>query len=165
MEPQTRALPMSDLDAIFDVLSIVHGYLLEDELAPDLVRRLLSSLADDGLLPEGASAGELNALLADLGQRLHWAMSVGETYPEPLPRRTIYYLDVPDEGVEACVAELTALGGDVGRPEAEAGVPSLGGQIAAAFPDLPPDPSHHARVAQLSALADRYGGQLNGFGG
>ena len=156
---------MSDLEAIFDVVTIVHGHLLEDELAPDMVRALLSRLTNDGPLPAGASAGELNALLADLCQRMHWAMSAHDDYPEPRPRQTTYYLDVPDEEVEDCVAALTALGGDVSRPPAEDRPASLGWQIAAAFPDLPPDPGHQARVAQLSSLAHRHGGELKGFGG
>lgn len=156
---------MSDLEAIFDVVAIVHGHLLEDQLAPDMVRALLSRLAKDGPLPEGASAGELNALLADLCQRMHWAMLAHDDYPAPRPRRTTYYLDVPDEEVEDCMAALTDLGGDVSRPPAEDRTPSLGWQIAAEFPDLPPGPGHQARVTELSSLARHHGGQLKGFGG
>ncbi|MFU8875468.1 hypothetical protein [Micromonospora sp. SL4-19] len=165
MEPRTRALPRSDLGAIFGVLVIVHGHLLAGELPPDLVRRLVDRLTDHGPLPEGASAGELNALLADLCQRMHWAMAeeYGD-YPEPMPRRTIYYLEVPDEAVDACVAALAVLGGEVSLQPIEDGTRSNGRQIAAAFSDLPPDPSHHARVAQLSSLASRCGGHYSGFG-
>ncbi|BFU43884.1 hypothetical protein KRMM14A1004_21210 [Krasilnikovia sp. MM14-A1004] len=79
---------MADLEAIFGVLATVHAHLLADELSPDLVRRLLSRLTRHGPLPDRASAGELNALLADLCQRMHWAMSedYGD-YPEPMPRQ------------------------------------------------------------------------------
>jgi hypothetical protein len=158
VEPQPRALPAPDLEAIFGVLVTVHGHLSADELPPDLVRHLLSRLARHGPLPDGASAGELNALLADLCERMHWAMSddYGD-YPQPMPRRTTYYLDVPDEEADACMAALTELGGEVSR--------SGTGSLAAAFPDLPPDPGHHARVAQLSSLAHRHGGEFAGFGG
>ncbi|MFG2039922.1 hypothetical protein [Dactylosporangium sp. NPDC048998] len=159
---------MSDLEAIFGVLVTVHAHLMADELAPDLVRSLLDRLTDHGPLPEGASAGELNALLADLCQRMHWAMSeeYGD-YPAPKPRRTVYYVDVPDEPevVDACMAALTDLGGEVSLQRIEDRSSSGGQQIAAAFPDLPPDPSHHARIAQLSSLARRYGGRYAGFGG
>ncbi|HTJ32689.1 MAG TPA: hypothetical protein VL738_05615 [Dactylosporangium sp.] len=156
MEPSPRALPMPDLEALFGVLVTVHAHLMVDELPPDLVRRLLDRLTDHGPLPAGASAGEMNALLADLCQRMHWAMSeeYGD-YPEPQPRRTTYYLEIPDEAVAACVAALDDLGGEVlqGRP-----------RIAVAFADLPPDPGHHARVAQLSSLAHQHGGRYAGFG-
>jgi hypothetical protein len=159
---------MSDLEAIFGVLVTVHARLMADELAPDLVRRLLDRLTDHGPLPEGASAGELNALLADLCQRMHWAMSedYGD-YPEPMPRRTIYYVDVPaeSEAVDACMAALTDLGGEVSLQRIEDRTRSDRKQISAAFPDLPPDPSHHARIAQLSSLARRYGGRYAGFSG
>ncbi|MEU2612615.1 hypothetical protein ABZ570_13715 [Micromonospora sp. NPDC007271] len=165
MEPRTRALPRSDLEAIFGVLVTVHGHLLADELPPDLVRRLVDRLTDRGPLPEGASVGQLNALLADLCQRMHWAMAEDRgDYPEPMPRRTVYHLDVPDEAVDACVAALTALGGEVSLQPAEDGTHPNRRRIAAAFPDLPPDPSHHARVAQLSLLATRCGGHFSGFG-
>ncbi|BFU43883.1 hypothetical protein [Krasilnikovia sp. MM14-A1004] len=63
------------------------------------------------------------------------------------------------------MAALTDLGGEVSRHRTEDASRSNGWQIAAVFPDLPPDPSHHARVAQLSSLAHRHGGELTGFGG
>jgi hypothetical protein len=156
---------MSDLEAVFGVLVTVHAHLTIDELPPDLVRRLLVRLTDHGPLPSGASAGELNAVLADLCQRMHWAMSedYGD-FPEPTPRRTVYYLDVPDEAVDACMEALTDLGGEVSFQGLEHHTRSDRRQIAAAFPDLPPDPSHHARIAQLSSLAQRYGGRYAGFG-
>lgn len=165
VEPRTRALPRRDLEAIFGVLVVVHGYLLAGELPPDLVRRLVGRLTDRGPLPQGASAGELNALLADLAQRMHWAMAedYGD-YPEPMPRRTIYHLDVAVEAVDACVAALAALGGEVSIQPTEDGTHPDRRRIVAEFPDLPPDPSHHARVAQLSSLAKRCGGHYLGFG-
>lgn len=166
MEPRPRALPVSDLTALFGVLVTVHAHLMADELPPNLVHRLLKRLTDHGPLPEGASAGEMNALLADLCQRMHWAMSedYGD-YPEPLPRRTSYYLDIPDEPdvVAACMAALTDLGGEVSPQPIEHRTRSDRRQIAASFPDLPPDPSHQARIAQLSSLASRYGGRYAGF--
>ncbi|MGC5318736.1 hypothetical protein ACPXB5_08345 [Micromonospora arida] len=87
-------------------------------------------------------------------------------YPEPSPRRTTYYLDLPDEpeAVAACIARLTDLGGQASEQSLERSVHPSRRHIAAAFPDLPPDPAHHARVAQLEALARRYGGRYAGFG-
>jgi hypothetical protein len=165
VQPQPRALPGSDLEAIFGALAVVHGNLLADQLPPDLVRQLLNRLTRHGPLPEGASPGELNALLGDLCQRMHWAMSpeYGD-YPEPMPRRTTYYLDIPDGEIDACTTALINLGGQVSRHRIDDATDPSAGHIAAAFPDLPPDPSHHARVAQLSTLAHRHGGELAGFG-
>ncbi|MER7006521.1 hypothetical protein ABT297_26255 [Dactylosporangium sp. NPDC000555] len=92
MESAPRALPLPDLEALFGVLVTVHAHLLADALPPDLVRRLLDRLTKHGPLPEGASAGEMNAVLADLCQRVHWAISedYGD-YPQPAARRTFYY--------------------------------------------------------------------------
>ncbi|UWP81582.1 hypothetical protein [Dactylosporangium fulvum] len=87
-------------------------------------------------------------------------------YPEPSPRRTFYYVDIPDEPdiVAACMAALTDLGGEVSDQSIEGRTRPDRRHIAAAFTDLPPDPGHHARVAQLSSLARRYGGRYAGFG-
>ena len=78
-----RALPEGDLEAIFGVVVVLEGELLNGELPSDLTRRLIRRLTEHGPLPKGATAGELRALLADLGQRLHWAMGVDMPYPDP----------------------------------------------------------------------------------
>jgi hypothetical protein len=160
VEPQPRALPAPDLETIFSVVATVHGELLAGSLPPDLVRRLIGRATGRGQLPDGASPGELNAVLADLCQRLHWAMGHGAGYPAPAPRRTTYHLDIPDHAADACAAELAGLGGTVHMRHAEPGRR----HIDVDFPDLPPDPGHRARVAQLSALAERHGGEFTGFG-
>jgi hypothetical protein len=63
------------------------------------------------------------------------------------------------------MAALTGLGGEVSQHRTEDATRSNGWQIAAAIPDQPPDRSHQARVAQLSSLVHRHGGQLSGFEG
>ena len=143
----------------------MHGHLLADQLPHDLVGRLLNRLTEHGPLPEGATAGEMNALLADLCQRLHWAMSddYGD-YPEPMARRTTYYLDIPKEAADACADALSAMGGDVVIHSDEHPTTPDHKHIGAAFPNLPPDPDHHARVAELSTLAQHHGGEFAGFG-
>jgi hypothetical protein len=153
VEPQSRALPESDLEAIFGVLAVVHGNLLADQLLPDLVRQLVNRLTRHGPLPDGASPGELNALLGDLCQRMHWAMSYDYgDYPEPMPRRTTYYLDIPDGEIDACTTALINVGGEVRRHRIDDTAHPNGGQIAAAFPDLPPDRGRgrRGRYAPLS---------------
>jgi hypothetical protein len=166
VEPQSRILSASDLEAILGVLVVVHGHLLADELPPDLTRRLISRLRHHGPLPADATPGELNALLADLCQRMHWAMSEDPGgYPGPAPRRTMYFLDIPNGQIVACTAALLDLGGEVSRQSSGDSGTSAGWQLAASFPELPPDPGHHARVAQLSSLASRHGGQFSGFSG
>jgi hypothetical protein len=42
---------MSDLEALFGVLVTVHDHLMDDELPPHLVRRLLERLITHGPLP------------------------------------------------------------------------------------------------------------------
>jgi hypothetical protein len=64
----------------------------------------------------------------------------------------------------AGTAALTDLGGEVSDQSLEARTSPDRRHIAAAFPDLPPDPDHQARVAQLSALTASHGGRYAGFG-
>ncbi|MET7949755.1 hypothetical protein [Micromonospora sp. NPDC005324] len=168
MEPQPRVLPTADLQAIFGVLVTVHSRLLADQLPADLTAALMQRLIRHGPLAEGASAGEMNALLADLCQRMHWAMSEGYgDYPESMPRRTIYVVEVPEEAVDGCMTALVGQGGQevALRRVDETEIPPNIRQISATFADLPPDPGHQVRVDHLSVLAQRYGGRFAGFGG
>jgi hypothetical protein len=113
VESSGRALPTSDHQAILGVLSIVQGYLMAGELPADLTDRLIDRLSRHGSLPEGASAGQLNLLLGDLAQRMHWAMSDEDTdYPGTSPLRNSFHLELPGDAVASCVQALTELNGE-----------------------------------------------------
>ncbi|GAA0488053.1 hypothetical protein Ade02nite_12330 [Paractinoplanes deccanensis] len=149
MERQTRALPQEDLAALLGLVVVVDGELLAGRLPPELTERLISRL-----LPAGASAGELNAALSDLAQRLHWAAGHGVDHPPPM-RHTGHELAVPAGAVAACVAALREMGAESVREEP-------GPMIVAAFPELAPDPAYERRVEQLTALAATCGGEYRG---
>ena len=137
-----------------------------------------------------ASKGELNALLADLGQRMHWAMG-GESddrYPAAAPREVTFEAGFPPgagEAAEAFRAEAVTLGGRSAsvdrsaREPAPAPVdryspapapvdrsgPARGHSVAVVFSELPPDPAFRDREAQLVDLAARHGGEYRGYHG
>ncbi|BCJ48288.1 hypothetical protein GCM10010168_26480 [Actinoplanes ianthinogenes] len=157
----SRVLPEADLAAIFGVLVVVHGDLHAEQLDPDLTAHLIRRLSEHGPLPAGASPGELNALLGDLCQRLHWAMGVGEDYPEPSPRVVTYQLGMPDEEAAGAVArQLSADGGTVTT------VPSSASSwlVEATFPDLVPSAGHRHRTDYVTMLAEQHGGSYLGCG-
>jgi hypothetical protein len=175
----THPLPERDLHALFAVLLAVHGALFVDELPEQIFAPLAARLVEDGLLPVGASKGEVNALLADLAQRTHWVMrqSPDQPYPEPLPREVTHDLTFPagEAAARAFVADVVALGGrDVGVRPGQSGWtmrpdgarepldPPGTWLVGVTFSELPPDPDFHARAAQLDALATRHGGYYNG---
>ena len=183
MDSRTRALPHADLEALLSVVAVVQGRLLADELPQELTQQLVRTLGKRGLLPEGATAGSVNAALSDLGQRLHWAMNPAMEFPAPAPRRTVYRLTVPADAVSACIAELGEAGGqDIQHgpagttgwtmlPTGPGGVLERhstdvpdGRTVTVAFPELAPDPAYRDRVEQLSELAERHGGEYAGSG-
>ena len=82
-------------------------------------------------------------------------------YPAAMPHRTTYQLSIPTGSVPACIAALWEAGAEEvhngppdGPPEART--------VTATFPELAPDPAYRERVAQLSTLAERHGGQYAG---
>ncbi len=173
----TRALPEPDLHALFAVLLAVHGALSWDELPDEMYERLAGRLAQDGLLPADATKGQLNALLADLAQRMHWAMGVGEEYPQPIPPGVVHAVVMPggEADAEAFASAAAALGGrDVwARPGRTAWTVLADGRrrptdppgtwlVAVTFDEMPPDEDFRAREAELTVLAERHGGRYSG---
>jgi hypothetical protein len=182
VEDTTRPLPEHDLHALFVVLLTVHGALHIDELPDRISRRLANRLIEDGLLPRGASKGDVNALLADLAQRMHWAMdpSSDQPYPESAPREVTHELRFPtgQAAAQTFVTDAVALGGRNvwARPEQSRMETGPDGSrkpldppgtwlVAVAFSELPPDPDFQARETQLTALAERHGGRYDGHSG
>mgnify|MGYP004480276055 CR=1 FL=1 len=181
VELPTRALPHDDLGVLLGVVAVLGGHLALGELPPDLTRRLVRRLVDHGPLPPGATAGDLTAVLTDVGRRLHWAMSTDLEFPAPMAHRTTYSITVPAGAVAACMTALREAGAqDVGdgpvtvtgwemRPTGPDGalerhsldVPD-GRTVTATFPELAPDPAYDERSAWLSALAERHGGRCEG---
>jgi hypothetical protein len=161
-EEMARALPYRDVHALFDVVVNVYAALFNGSVPPRLIEKIIRRMTEDGFLDEGASVGELTATIGDLVQRLHYAMGSGDALPDPSPREVWHSLHTPTESAgTACCHELAELGSSaVELREAEPD----GWEVAAAFPELPPDQSFADRVAQLEAVAQRYGGRYTGFG-
>jgi hypothetical protein len=176
-------LPYEDLAALLGVVAVLDGHLVGGDLPLDLTQHLIHRLTDHGPLPAGSTAGALNAALEDLAQRLHWATGGDMEYPAAMPHRTNYQLAIPAGAVAACITALREAGAeDVhDRPLTSSGweMRPTGPDgalephstdnpnsriITAAFPELAPDPAFHARIAQLSALAEQHGGRYQGPG-
>lgn len=113
------------------------------------------------MLPENASAGELCVVLDDMNQRLRYVLGEYDSPPEPAPRTTVYTLVVPTSvEASACQSELSAWSAsNIEIASIEAGL----WRVSATFGDLPPNPSHNARVAQIDELARERGGRYEGW--
>lgn len=182
VDHRTRPLPEHDLRALFAVLLTMHSALVGDELPDTVFAGLADGLAGDGLLPPGASKGEVNAVLADLAQRMHWAMNYSpeQPYPRPAPREVKHDLVFPTgrAAAQAFVTDAAALGGrDVWARPGQSSVrvgpdgarepldPAETWLVGMTFSELPPDSDFQAREAQLTALAERHGGRYDGSSG
>ncbi|MBU8857786.1 MULTISPECIES: hypothetical protein [unclassified Micromonospora] len=179
MRMATHSLPEPDLRALLAVVLVVHAELRLGELPEGIFTRLARRLTTDGLIPRAASKGEVNALLGDLGQRLHWAMNPNpdQAYPRPAPRQVTHSLlfAAGEAAARGFLVSATALGGTDAwvrrepRPGTEepGGANTRGGShdvwlVDVAFAELPPDPDFVARRKQLAALAADHGGRYIG---
>ena len=156
---EVRVLPPSDLTAILDVLVSVGAQVAADELDPALADRLGRRLRKHGLLGE-VSPGELNAVIADLCRRVHWAMGDGSSYPAAAARVTVYRMRFGDvRSAREVVAWVEQSGG---------GASLSGGsdswEVAATYPDLWPSAEFEQRVASLTQVASEHGGSYTGAG-
>jgi hypothetical protein len=85
MRPTTKSLPRQDVLSLLDILVVLLGELTAGQLSPDLTARVMRRLVKDRLLAEEASVGELRAVVADLVERLRFALGEYASYPESLP--------------------------------------------------------------------------------
>jgi len=155
----TRVLPRSDLTAILDVLVSVGAQLAIDELDPSLADRLGRRLKKHGALDD-TSAGQINAVVSDLCQRVHWALGTGTDYPVAAPRVTVYRIRFGDEQSAWNFLSWIGQSGGSGEVRHDAGV----WEVAATYPDLRPSAEHQQRIAELTRAAESHGGEYAGAG-
>jgi len=163
VEPTTNSLPKQDVLGLFDILVVLLGELTLGQVPSDLTERFIRRLSKDGLLPAEASVGQLSVTVADLVERLRFAMGDYASYPAPVPRLTGHDVSVPShDAAQACRSRLmqwNALAVEISN-DADRSV----WEVKASFPELAPDPSYHRRVAQLQDLAAEHGGEYLGSG-
>ncbi|RZU51301.1 hypothetical protein EV385_3114 [Krasilnikovia cinnamomea] len=172
MIESTRPLPQQDLITLFGLVVTVENWLRQEELPAPLPDELGQHLEERGVLAVGASTGELVAVLADVAQRLHYAMGAGEELPEPMPRETHYSLYVPTEAAALACKETAYGWGSTEvlirardfdqRRDIEPYRRDLGWEVLAAFPSLEPDPAHRDNEARLAVLAHAHDGVFSG---
>jgi hypothetical protein len=153
----TRVLPQSDLTAILDVLVSVGAQLAIDELDQSLADRLGRRLKKHGVL-EDTSTGQINAVVSDLCQRVHWALGVGTDYPADAPRVTVHRIRFGDEQSAWNFVSWIGQSGGSGEVQRDGGI----WEVAATYPDLRPSAEYQRRIAELTRIAERHGGEYAG---
>ena len=162
---ETMRRPLSDPDAgaIIGLLAIVEGELLVGSLDVELADRFRDRFVRAGLLPEDAGLGTLRRALAELNQRVRYAL--GEYAEPPAPEGpSTHTVEFPDEVAAAqfrAAVESSWPGGNPAvastpnRPATFVGVEDVALPLTDAF---------RAHQAAIEDLAGRFGGDYTGYG-
>jgi hypothetical protein len=159
--------PVADQDVglLIGIVAALAGDLYSRDADPRTTEKYAKRFANAGLLSfdsEGRlpSAGKVVLALEDLIQRLRYAQGEYDELPLPLPDFVAHVVELPsEEAARNCRDALPS--GQV--RDAEIRYHSEKGWLLFAFyPDLPPDPSFHERVAVLQHTAATYRGRYSG---
>jgi hypothetical protein len=148
---------------VIGLLSILEGDLLGEVLDVELAGRLRDRFVRAGLLPEDAGLGELRRALAEMNQRVRYAL--GE-YAEPPPPEgpTTHTVRFRDEEAAAQFRAAVA----ARWPGREMAVSPTSGRPAAVVDvddhALPLTDVFRAHQAVIEDLGERFGGRYTGYG-
>jgi hypothetical protein len=162
---ETMRRPLSDPDAgaIIGLLSILEGELLGEALDVELAGLFRDRFVRAGLLPDGAGLGELRRALAEMNQRVRYAL--GEYAEPPAPEGpTTHAVTFTDEEAAAQFRAAVTSSWPGGNPTV-ASTPdrpaSFVGVEDAALPLTEAFRAHHRAIEDL---AGRFGGDYTGYG-
>ena len=158
--PISRADACAALHIVIMLQTLVYG---EEQADEQWYRKLTDRLARAGIVPTGASAGELMVGLTELNSRLRWALEApaGSSPPEPHSRLASHQGVFPTKaGAEACAAVVADAYGL--RTEVMAWGDRW--ELVIYTPELPPDPAFKDQVLELSQLISKQGGRYAGSG-
>jgi hypothetical protein len=156
--------PLSELDsaAVIGVLSILEGELLGEALDVELAARLRDRFVGAGSLPDGAGLGELRRALAELNQRVRYAL--GE-YAEPPPPEgpTTHTARFPDDETAAQFRAAVASRWPGGDPAVSPMADRPASAVHIEDDALPLTEAFRAHQAAIEGLAVRFGGRYTGY--
>lgn len=138
------------------------------ELSPDLVDALNRHLHTAGLVESEAGPAELRLALANLTDRLRYALGEYEEPPAPDTGQAEQYFGFASEtAAQAFVETSTAAGESAGPPEAVDGRAYDGAvswQVAVRTVELPLSDEFDHHVKRLRERAAQHGGSYGGWG-
>jgi hypothetical protein len=138
------------------------------ELSPHLVDSLNRHLHRAGLVESDAGPAQLRLALANLTDRIRYALGEYEEPPAPDTGRAEQYFGFASETAARAFAEAsTVIGESAASPEAVGGRAYDGDvswQVAVRTAELPLSDEFAHHVKQLRELAARHGGSYGGWG-
>jgi hypothetical protein len=162
-EPAQHPLSEPDSAAIIGLLSILEGELLGEALDVELAGLFRDRFVRAGLLPEDAGLGELRRALAEMNQRVRYAL--GE-YAEPPPPEgpTTHTVRFIDEEAAAQFRAAVAASWPGGNPAVAATPERPASLVGVEDTALPLTEAFRAHQAAIEHLAGRFGGDYTGYG-
>jgi hypothetical protein len=162
---ETTRRPLSDPDgrAIIGLLSIVEGELLVEGLDVELAGRFRDRFVDVGLLSLDAGLGELRRALAELNQRVRYAL--GEYAEPPVPEGpTTHTVEFLDEDGAAQFRAAVASSWPGGNPAVASTPDRPASFVVVEDAALPLTEAFRVHQAAIEDLAGRFGGDYTGYG-
>jgi hypothetical protein len=162
---ETTRRPLSDPDAgaIIGLLAIIEGELLVESLDVELAGLFRDRFVRAGLLPEGAGLGELRRALAELNQRVRYAL--GEYAEPPAPEgSTTHTVKFRDEEAAGQFRAAVAASWPGGNPAVAATPDRPASFVGVEDAALPLTEAFRAHQRAIEDLAGRFGGDYTGYG-
>ncbi|HEX4698731.1 MAG TPA: hypothetical protein VH857_05130 [Actinomycetes bacterium] len=146
------------------MLAILEAELLGEVLDVELAGRFRDRFVRAGLLPEGAGLGELRRALAELNQRVRYAL--GEYAEPPAPEgSTTHTVRFPDEVAAAQFRTAVESSWPGGNPAVASTPDRPATFVGVEDVVLPLTEAFRAHQAAIQDLAGRFGGDYTGYGG
>jgi hypothetical protein len=165
--PALNPLGRQDAAALIGVTAVLQGHLLSRALSPHLVDALNRHLHTAGLVESDAGPAELRLALANLTDRIRYALGEYDEPSAPDTGQAEQYFGFASETAAQTFAEASSADGEsAGPPEAVDGRAYDGDvswQVAVRTAELPLSDEFDHHVKRLRDLAAQYGGSYGGW--
>jgi hypothetical protein len=166
--PALNRLGRQDAAALIGMTAVLQGHLLIGELSPDLVDALNRRLHKAGLVESEAGPAELRLALANLTERVRYALGEYDEPPAPDSGQAEQYFGFASEIAAQAFAGASAVDGEFAaspeRVDGRAYDGDVRWQVAVRTAELPLSDGFDRHVKRLRELAARHGGSYGGWG-
>jgi Regulator of ribonuclease activity B len=159
-------LSRQDAAALIGILTTLEGELVAGDVADELLRTLVRSMRNDGVLPAGwEDRAGLRKALSDLNQRVRYTLGEYEELPEPDDGMVHHYVGFDEAtGAEAFIEGMTELGLPAQQIRSDPAEPEPV-QVMVSTGEILLSRAFDRRDEQIRAVAHQTGGHYIGWGG
>jgi hypothetical protein len=161
-------LGQQDAAALIGVTAVLQGHLLTGGLSANLVDSLNRHLHKAGLVESDSGPAELRLALANLTDRIRYALGEYDEPPPPDTGQVDHYIGFASRTAAQAFAEASAAQGESVAPPVPVNGRAYDGdvnwQVAVRTAELPLSVAFDHRLKRLRQLAARDGGSYGGWG-